>query len=139
MADSNEQTEVPCGSCTECCRSNQGLFLHPDRGDDVASYEVQARADPPTGKPVHLLATNEHGACVYLGPSGCTIYSRRPLLCRTFDCRKHYLILPRQDRDNLVRIGLSSRVVFNAGRSRLKTLSLAERKECLAKRDEFFS
>jgi len=91
------------------------------------------------GNPVFLLATNSNGHCIYLGPSGCTIYHRRPLICRTFDCRKHYLILPRQDRDNLVKIGLSSRPVFNAGRARLKSLSPQERAECLAKRDEFFS
>jgi Fe-S-cluster containining protein len=139
LADANQPTEVPCNTCTECCKSNQGLFLHPEQGDDVHSYQFQVLTDPATGNPVYLLATKENGACVYLGPAGCTIYQRRPLLCRTFDCRKHYLILPKQDRDNLVRLGLSSRVVFNAGRSRLKTLSPAERKECLDKRDEFFS
>jgi Fe-S-cluster containining protein len=88
---------------------------------------------------VFALASDENGRCVYLGPSGCSIYERRPLLCRNFDCRKHYLILPKQDRDNLVRPGLSSRAVFNAGRSRLKTLSPAERAEMLNKREEFFS
>jgi len=129
---------VPCGGCTECCRSNQGLLLHPERGDDVASYEHRAIADQ-AGKPVYLLATTGSGACVYLVPAGCTIYDRRPVLCRSFDCRKHYLILPRQDRDNLVRLGLSSRAVFNAGRARVKTLSAAERQACNATREEFFS
>jgi len=100
----NQSTEVPCRACTECCRSNQGLFLHPEQGDDVQTYQFQIRTDKVTGDPVYLLATKEDGACVYLGPSGCTIYERRPLLCRTFDCRKHYLILPKQDRDNLVRL-----------------------------------
>ena len=132
-----EQTEVPCGGCTECCRSGQGLFLHPERGDDVESYHFQVTADA-AGNAVYLLAT-ENGACVYLGPSACTIYERRPLLCRSFDCRKHYLILPRQDRDNLVRLGLSSRAVFNAGRARVKTLSADERRECTDTREQFFS
>ena len=91
------------------------------------------------GRPAYSLATTPSGACVYLGESGCTIYSRRPSLCRSFDCRKHYLILPRQDRDNLVRLGLSSRAVFNAGRARLKTLSPAEREDCLQKSKEYFS
>ena len=86
-----------------------------------------------------LLATEANGQCVYLGATGCTIYDRRPLLCRSFDCREHYLILPRQDRDNLVRLGLSSRAVFNAGRARLKSLTPEKRKECLEKREEFFS
>jgi hypothetical protein len=132
------KTEVPCNGCIECCRSGQGLFLHPDQGDDVASYQVRVAADK-AGNPVYLLATTQSGECVYLGEAGCTIYDRRPLLCRSFDCRKHYLMLPRQDRDNLVRLGLSSRAVFNAGRVRLKTLSASERQECIEKREEFFS
>lgn len=129
---------MPCGGCTECCRSNQGLFLHPEQGDDVARYRHRSFTDQATGKPVFVLATEANGQCVYLGASGCTIYDRRPLLCRSFDCRKHYLILPRQDRDNLVRLELSSRAVFNAGRARLKSLSSLERKECVEKREEFF-
>ena len=134
----SEKTQVPCGSCTECCKSNQGLFLHPEQGDDVESYEFRVEVDRERN-PVFLLSTTPDGACVYLGPSGCTIYERRPLLCRSFDCRQHYLILPRQDRDNLVRLGLSSRPVFNAGRARVKTLSEAERQDCVDKRAEFFS
>ena len=94
--------------------------------------------DRQTGNPLYLLATGSHGECTYLGASGCTIYERRPLLCRSFDCRKHYLILPRQDRDNLVRLGLSSREVFNAGRARLRSLSSEERKDCIGKREQLF-
>jgi hypothetical protein len=131
-------TEVPCNGCIECCRSGQGLFLHPELGDDVAAYETRTAVDT-VGDRIFLLATTPAGACVYLGPTGCTIYERRPLLCRTFDCRQHYLMLPRQDRDNLVRLGLSSRAVFNAGRARLRTLSAAERAECIEKREEYFS
>lgn len=137
MAD--QVTEVACGGCTECCRSNQALVLQPDAGDDVGSYRHQVLKDRVSGEPVFALATDEKGWCVYLGEHGCTIYERRPHLCRSFDCRKHYLILPRQDRDNLVRIGLSSRAVFNAGRARLKTLSEGERAECLQVREEYFS
>jgi len=133
------ESGVPCNGCTECCRSNQGLVLHPEQGDDVESYRHRVVTDSETGNPVFLLATEANGHCVYLGATGCTIYDRRPLLCRSFDCREHYLILPRQDRDNLVRLGLSSRAVFNAGRARLKSLSPEQRKECLEKREEFFS
>jgi Fe-S-cluster containining protein len=129
---------VPCNGCTECCKSNQGLFLQPGH-DDIESYRHRIVADRATGQSIHMLDTDAEGSCVYLGASGCTIYDRRPLLCRTFDCRKHYLILPRQDRDNLVRLGLSSRAVFNAGRARLKSLSGEEREQCRATREEFFS
>jgi Fe-S-cluster containining protein len=130
---------VPCNGCTECCQSNQGLVLHPDRGDEVESYQFRILGHRVNGDPVFALAADENGRCVYLGSNGCTIYDRRPLLCRSFDCRTHYLMLPRQDRDNLVRIGLSSRAVFNAGRSRVKTLNDAEREECLKVREEYFS
>jgi len=81
----------------------------------VESYRFQVLAHRVGGDPVFALATDGSGRCVYLGLNGCTIYDRRPFLCRSFDCRKHYLILPRQDRNNLVRIGLSSRAVFDAG------------------------
>ena len=103
----------------------------------MESYQFRVAAGR-DGSEVFLLATTPEGACVYLGPEGCTIYERRPLLCRSFDCRKHYLILPRQDRDNLVKLGLSSRAVFNAARVRIKTLSDQERAECLKRREEFF-
>jgi Fe-S-cluster containining protein len=132
-------TQVACAGCTECCSSNQLLFLQPEQGDDVESYRFRTLTDPATGKALFALAADENGRCVYLGETGCTIYERRPVLCRSFDCRKHYLMLPRQDRDNLVRLGVSSRAVFNAGRSRLKTLSPSEREECLATRRDFFS
>jgi putative zinc- or iron-chelating protein len=139
---STGQTQVPCNGCTECCRSNQGLVLHPEQGDNVESYRHRVITDATSGKRVFLLASDGNGKCVYLDSSGCntgcTIYERRPLLCRSFDCRKHYLILPRQDRDNLVRLRLSSRSVFNAGRARLKSLSAGERQECTGKREEFF-
>jgi Fe-S-cluster containining protein len=132
-------TPVPCNGCTECCRSKQLLLLHPEQGDDVESYRFQIVTVIETGKQLFALERDSAGACVYLGPSGCTIYDRRPLLCRSFDCRQHYLILPKQDRDNLVRLGFASRAVFNAGRARLKSLSPEERQECLEKRAEFFS
>jgi uncharacterized protein len=137
--DPYDTTTVSCDGCTACCRSGQGLVLHPEQGDEVESYEHRAAGHRDDGSPVFALAMDENGCCVYLGEHGCTIYERRPLLCRSFDCRKHYLMLPRADRDNLVRLKLSSRAVFNAGRARLKTLSAAERDECLKVRDEYFS
>lgn len=129
---------MPCDGCTECCRSGQGLVLHPELGDDVDSYEHRVPGYSADGNPVFVLSTDGAGRCVYLGERGCTIYERRPHLCRSFDCRKHYLMLPRQDRDNLVRLGLSSRAVFNAGRARVKTLSDAERDECRRVREGYF-
>lgn len=51
----------------------------------------------------------------------------------------HHLMFPKRDRDNLVTLGLSLRAVFTSGRSRVKTLSSSERKDCPDKREEFFS
>ena len=41
-----EETRVPCNGRTECCRHNSAVFLHPDRGDDVDSYQVRAMKRP---------------------------------------------------------------------------------------------
>jgi Fe-S-cluster containining protein len=138
LLNNSAETGVSCSGCTECCKSNQILQLHPDQGDEVNSYHFQTVIDKTSGETIYALAADDRGRCVYLGVDGCTIYARRPLLCRSFDCRKHYLILPKQDRDNLVSLGLSARPVFNAGRARLKSLSPAERKQCLETRQEFF-
>jgi Putative zinc- or iron-chelating domain len=35
----------------------------------------------------HELPRREDGACVHLGPEGCTIYEHRPEVCRRHDCR----------------------------------------------------
>jgi Fe-S-cluster containining protein len=32
--------------------------------------------------------------CRYLGPFGCSIHAKRPVICREFDCRE---LAPRQD------------------------------------------
>jgi Fe-S-cluster containining protein len=34
-----------------------------------------------------VLQRRSDGACVHLGERGCTVYERRPAVCRTFDCR----------------------------------------------------
>ncbi len=133
------ETVVQCGTCTECCKANPGIVLHPELGDDPAQYQCVQLMRDGIGEPVTLVATNENHDCVYLGPRGCTIYERRPALCRAFDCRKQYLILPRQDRANLISAGLSSKSVFDAARARVHTLSAKERRECLSIRKQFFS
>jgi Fe-S-cluster containining protein len=34
-----------------------------------------------------VLKSKPDGSCVYLGDQGCSIYERRPQMCRAFDCR----------------------------------------------------
>lgn len=50
--------------------------------DNVALYALEPGADMAT------LARQKDGRCVYLNDEDrCTIYPRRPFVCRTFDCR----------------------------------------------------
>lgn len=70
-----------CGKCRECCKDGE-LGLHPEHGDDPSTYQTEIRG----GR--IMLAKGPSGACVYLG-DGCTIYERRPVECRVFDCRAY--------------------------------------------------
>lgn len=75
---------VPCNGCTACCR-DQIVVLIEDDGDPA-----QWRTVPLEGakdESVRQLEMKPDGACTYLGEHGCTIYDRRPAMCRTFDCR----------------------------------------------------
>jgi Fe-S-cluster containining protein len=56
-------------------------------GDDPSLYETVMDGDKIRFK------KHENGgeSCCYLGPQGCTIYDKRPWLCRTFDCRVYVL------------------------------------------------
>lgn len=71
---------VPCGGCTACCRSEFDINLNP--ADDPSQYltEIGPKSGLPSLKKVN-------GACVYLKDDRCSIYERRPITCRVFDCR----------------------------------------------------
>ena len=77
---------VPCGTCTLCCYG-EAIILHPEHGDNPEDYDVQVIEHPVFGKPVFALKHRADGACQYLGPFGCSIWTKRPVLCREFDCR----------------------------------------------------
>lgn len=69
-----------CGGCTLCCKRSI-VALIPDLDEPASTYETDKIAS------VHVLKHKENGDCIYLGPGGCTIYERRPAVCREFDCR----------------------------------------------------
>lgn len=113
---------VPCNGCTACCR-NEVLFLHPEMGDLAADYLTMPARNPITGKNGVALQQKPNGDCVYLGNAGCTIHGRAPAICKEFDCRRFFLGLgDRNQRRRLLKTGLITKEVFNAGRSRLNTL-----------------
>lgn len=70
---------TPCNGCTACC-------YHPkvdlSKDDDPTLYETETREDGSV-----CLKRTPEGACVHLGPTGCTIHDRRPRACRGYDCR----------------------------------------------------
>jgi hypothetical protein len=78
---------VECGSCRACCKGSM-VILQPE--DDRDSYQWVWFT--PTGKDERLpiLAHQPNGDCVYLGPDGCTIHERHPVICRRFDCAEIY-------------------------------------------------
>lgn len=81
--------DVPCGSCTLCCQS-EAIILHPEDGDDPGLYETITVEHPlKPGLMVYMIKPRENGstACRYLGPFGCSIHAKRPVICREFDCR----------------------------------------------------
>jgi uncharacterized protein len=115
------RASVPCNGCTACCRHDL-IVLHPECGDDVASYDTYQMPHPFLPKVVYALKRRANGDCVYLGPQGCTIYERAPTICREFDCRKQYLMHSRAQRRELVAKGLYDKAVLEAGRQRVHTL-----------------
>lgn len=72
---------VPCGDCRACCE-HELLILHPEHGDDPDDFDCYRLPD---GR--YALRQTDALACIYLGESGCTIWERRPAVCREFDCR----------------------------------------------------
>ncbi len=81
-------SDVPCGSCTACCRSSQFILVNDT---DVAARSVIpsellfAAPGLPDGN--HVMGYDARGHCPMFSDSGCTIYENRPQACRTYDCR----------------------------------------------------
>jgi Fe-S-cluster containining protein len=80
--------DVPCGSCTACCRSS--YFVHVGPEETETRKRIPAAllfAAPGLPKGHHVLGYDERGHCPMLTEAGCSIYEHRPRTCRTFDCR----------------------------------------------------
>ena len=79
-------TNVPCGTCTACCRSGQ--FIH------VTTEDARARAvinpallfPAPDESDSLLIGFDEEGRCPLLFDNACSIYKARPQACRAYDC-----------------------------------------------------
>lgn len=82
------EADVPCGTCTACCRAAQFVHVGPDETATLARIPA-ALLFPAPGLPTGhvLMGYDEHGRCPMLGSGGCTIYADRPRTCRMYDCR----------------------------------------------------
>ena len=82
---------VPCDGCTACCEGDM-ILMHPECGDDHRRYKCEQLPDGSW-----MLRHKKNGDCIYLERGkGCTIWHRRPVVCRELDCRL-FLTLPNPD------------------------------------------
>lgn len=113
---------LACGACNKCCRKNPGVLLFPELGDDPSLYDTYAELVD--GR--QLVKAKPNGDCTYLDlEKGCTIYEKRPRVCRSYDCRSDYITWvahPREERRALMKSGRLNSGVQKEGRLRLKKI-----------------
>ena len=80
--------DVPCGTCTACCRSSYFIHIRPDETQTLASIPKKLLFPAP-GLPKGnvLMGYDEQGQCPMFKDNKCSIYEDRPQTCRTYDCR----------------------------------------------------
>jgi Fe-S-cluster containining protein len=109
-----------CATCPGHCCKNDTILLHPEKGDILSLYDTTPVTHPLTGELAWMVSHKPNGDCVYLGEvegvGRCTIYHRRPAICRVFDCGRSYANMNRAERRRLVRDGLASPEVLEQGR-----------------------
>jgi Fe-S-cluster containining protein len=88
-------------------------------GDDPSLYETVMDG----GKIKFAKRENGGKSCRYLGATGCTIYEKRPWVCRNFDCRVYMLQKfggrNRQERRTTVAKMPWTKAIFAAAKARL--------------------
>jgi Fe-S-cluster containining protein len=127
LAKIAEHDPVPCNGCTACCRNHQAVTWQ--EGDDPSLFTAFGKVGQEW---VSLLPQKGNGDCGYLGEAGCTVYDRRPIVCRAFDCRRQAATFtPEQQVRALMTPGVYSLDVFVAGRERLHTVKPLPEEEAL--------
>lgn len=80
--------DVPCGSCTGCCRASYFIHIRPHEHRALARIPRALLFPAPGAPPGHvLLGYDDQGRCPMLVDERCSIYEDRPQTCREFDCR----------------------------------------------------
>lgn len=82
---------VDCGTCSACCRAE---FVALVKGDDPKDYPEAVKFPEATLAEIlpsaigYIIPHGPDGACVYLKDDKCSIYEKRPKMCRVFSCVK---------------------------------------------------
>jgi Fe-S-cluster containining protein len=105
-----DMSNVPCHGCRACCVHEVVVLSAADEAN-LASYEFRLLGER------RVLKHKPNGECIHLSETGCTIYEKRPLVCRNYDCRKHFRILDASERRRFARSAMGE-----AAAARLKTL-----------------
>lgn len=83
-----QPSDVPCGTCTGCCRSSQFIHIGPEEVETLARIPQDLLFPAPRMPAGNvLLGYNKQGHCPMLVDDQCSIYEHRPSTCRTYDCR----------------------------------------------------
>lgn len=113
---------VPCGTCNACCHSP--VEVSPDFGDNPDDYELAISVDTSAANGLQMITLDrrEDGSCYALKAGRCSIWSKRPKICRAFDCRKIFWMFDKAGRRELLAKGYFRKAVLDAGRNRADTL-----------------
>lgn len=83
-----QDADVPCGSCTACCRSSQFIHIKPEEIKTLKKIPKNLLFPAPNlPKGNLLMGYNNKGECPMFIDSKCSIYADRPQTCRIYDCR----------------------------------------------------
>lgn len=99
---------VACGDCHLCCLGDT-ILLHPEMGDMEGDYEIEKSPFGP------MLAHKSNMECYALGENGCTIYDKRPGICKEFDCADLIRRTTRPERKRMVKAGAIDKRVLKQG------------------------
>ena len=80
-------TNVPCGTCTACCRSGQFIHVTAEDAPALAAINPALLFPATDGSDSFLLGFDDEGHCPMLVDNTCSIYKARPQACRVYDCR----------------------------------------------------
>ena len=106
-------SNVPCGSCHACCKSDR-IILGPKDDRDAYRWHREGYQD--------VLDRKDNGECIYLTDMGCSIHDRAPDICKRFDCRVLVQITPAWRQGVRITQNPSMAHVYASGRERMNTL-----------------